>query len=62
VVDDADYDVWRANFGYIFGEPVATAVASLPAVPEPSTMAIIAGVILSAATRTRKRDTTSRIG
>jgi hypothetical protein len=62
VVDDADYDVWRANFGYSFGEPVATAAASLPGVPEPSTIAILAGVILSAATRSHKRGTAARFG
>jgi hypothetical protein len=61
VVDDADYDVWRVNFGHVFGEPIATAAASIPTVPEPETLAIAACGILAAGPRSRKRETVAKI-
>jgi hypothetical protein len=61
VVDEADYDVWRANFGLVFGESPAAGAAPLAAIPEPSGTTIIAGAILVALARARKRETAAKL-
>ena len=47
VIDQADYDVWRANFGQTLGSRVdVSAYSSSAKVPEPTTLMMIAGILV----------------